>query len=165
MTDFIELFKHAKYGSYSDTYDKGLRVHIYDPGRIFEEKQLKLYDEWAEKDIKDLEEMLVILKDYRQVLAGRFSELATSATIPVIRLHRQRDFWKDHKVFYYLQEITRYLDSPDQKNGTSYTDVVINTTKYAGSDRRDAIKAFNDYKKAHPGIEAILDIEKSRWER
>lgn len=163
MTDFIELFKHARYGSYSDTYDKNIRCHVYDPEKIFEEKQIKLYDEWAAREIQEIEEMLVILKDYRQILVNRFSELATSATIPVVRLRRQRDFWKDHKVFYYLEEITRYIDKPDQKNGTSFTDVVINSTKYPGSERREAIKAYNKYTKDHPGITAELDIEKSKW--
>lgn len=165
MTDFKELFKHARYGSYSESYEKVFRVHIVDPETILETKRIKMYDDWAADHIKDLENTLTILKDYRQVLASRYSEMQTAATIPVIRLRRQRDYWKDHKVFYYLEEIQRYIDQPNLKEGTAYTDNVINSIKYAGSERRDAIKAFNDYKKAHPGIEAILDIEKSKWER
>lgn len=43
--------------------------------------------------------------------------------------------------------------------------VEIQRTTYSGPERRDALKAFEAYKKSHPGVEAVLDIEKARWEK
>lgn len=165
MTDFNELFNKAKYGSYNSSYELRLTTNIYDPAGIMEADRLAQYDKWTEEAIERVEEGLQILKDYRAAIAQRYSEIETAATIPVIRLRRQRDFWKEHKVFYHLEEITRYVDTPNPKAGKSYTDRVDRCTTYAGSDRRQALKDFEAYKKTHPGITAELDIEKSKWER
>lgn len=36
---------------------------------------------------------------------------------------------------------------------------------YPGTERRQALKDFAAYQKSHPGIIAVKDIEKARWER
>lgn len=141
------------------------RVMYCDPRTIYEPDRLKMYDKWSADNIERLTVELALLKDYRAAIVERFGELLTAATVPVIRLKRHKDSYTN-KVFYYLEEITRYLDEPNTQNRvkTPYTDRIDNSTKYEGKARREALQAFEAYKKAHPGIIAILDIERASWE-
>ena len=62
------------------------------------------------------------------------------------------------RVYYYLI-VEKVFDTPGIKP------VEIARTTYSGPERREALKAFEAYKKSHPGVEAVLDIEKARWEK
>ena len=42
---------------------------------------------------------------------------------------------------------------------------LMETTRYAGTERAAAIKAYRAAVKAHPGVACELNIAKSRWER
>ncbi len=165
MTDFKELFNQARYGTYNSCYELRLTTHIYDIADMFEAADIIRRDKWTAEAIERIEEGLQILKDYRVALAERYAEIETAATIPVIRLRRYKGYYSDNKVYYYLEQITRYVDQPDKDKGTSYTDRIDESTKYPGTERKQALNDFEAYKKAHPGIIAELDIEKARWER
>lgn len=164
MTEALKA-KFQRYGSYADNAQYTHHVTYHDPRTLYEAAQIAHYDKWTAEKILDLEKEIASLKEYRAALAERYSELLTAATVPVIKLKRHKDSYTN-KVFYYLEEITRYLDEPDNRSyvKTPYTDRIDNSTKYEGKARREALQAFEAYKKAHPGIIAILDIEKARWE-
>lgn len=59
---------------------------------------------------------------------------------------------------YYL-EIKKVYDVPGIDPET------IDSTVYPGAGRSQAIKDFEAYQKSHPGIIAVKDIEKGKWER
>lgn len=167
MTDALkDLFKRNRDCYSSDSVTHTIRAFYIDPQSVHEPERLKNYDSMAADDINDLLREIELLKQYRAAIVERFGELATAATVPVIRLRRRKDSYTN-KVFYYLEEITRYLDEPDNRSyvKTSYTDQVDNTTTFEGKARREAISAFEAYKKAHPGIIAVSDIERASWER
>jgi hypothetical protein len=167
MTDTLkDVFKRNRECYSSDSVTHTIRAFYVDPQSVHEPERLKNYDSMAAEDINDLLSEIELLKQYRAAIVERFGELATAATVPVIRLRRRKDSYTN-KVFYYLEEITRYLDEPNTQSRvkTPYTDRIDNSTKYEGKARRDAIQAFEAYKKAHPGIIAELDINKASWER
>lgn len=61
-------------------------------------------------------------------------------------------------MFYYLI-VEKVFDTPGIKP------VEIERHNYPGTDRRQSMKDFEAYKKSHPGIEAVLEIEKAHWEK
>ena len=166
MTEELkEQFERNKRCYSGDSMTHTIRAFYVDPRTVHDPGRLKSYDSMAAEDINDLLREIELLKSYRAAIVERYSELLTAATVPVISLRRHKDSYTN-KVFYYLEQITRYLDEPSRHGSvkTTYTDHVDNTTTYEGKARREAIQAFEAYKKAHPGIIAILDIEKARWE-
>ena len=155
MTDTMkELFKG--YNCHHDTVEHNHRISYVDPEVMDETKRILFYDSWSKDHIEAMEKEIALLKEYRIALAERYNYLESAATTPVIKLKRERSY-SDNKVFYYLIEYKRILDTGK--------DIQVNSTKYPGSERRQAIADYNAYIKGHPGIIAIKDIEKGKWER
>ena len=113
-------------------------------------------DQWTVDYIKDLEQEIEMLKEYRLLLSDRYNYLESATTVPVIILKREKSYY-ENKVYYYLIEYKRILDTGK--------DIQVSSKKYPGSERKQAIADFNSYIKGHPGIIAEKDIEKGKWER
>ena len=116
-------------------------------------RDIKSYDESAARTIQELEETAAALRGYRQALAVRYAELSTMPYTLRLELIREKR-WKG-PVTYWLRLVRAYEDGHEEKEAE---------TSYPGNKRHEAIKAYQAALKARPGIEAKLDIEKSRWE-
>ncbi len=114
-------------------------------------------DKRAVRMIEELLHAVDQLNAYRLSLAERYNVLETAPTIPVVRLSRERNFYSDKKVYYYLCTLRRFVGSG--------VEVEESRRKYPGTERNAAIKDFHAYVKSHPGITAEMNIEKSRWEK
>ncbi|MDY5594744.1 MAG: hypothetical protein SPF59_03690 [Oscillospiraceae bacterium] len=129
-------------------------IHLYDPRKTTDMKTLQKYDDWARRDIVELEAEIETIQAYRLDLMERAQYLTAEPGTLSIELHRRRTY--RGSVEYYLQYNRTYPD------GTSNTE---QSTMYAGKDRRKAIADYRAACKAHPGAPCVLDIGKSPWER
>ena len=69
----------------------------------------------------------------------------------------------DTASFYETEE---YLAEAIRRSGLPREDFFIATKLWKTEmGYENALKAFEAYKKSHPGVEAVLDIEKARWEK
>lgn len=149
-----EMFQ--RYGHRSNEAQIDIRSYFIRAETLNETGRIQLYDESAVRLIQKCEETIAQLKAYRISLAERYSFLATSPSVPVVRLVRIRNSY-DSKVYYHLLTLRRFLEDG--------TEVEESREKYPGSERRKAIADYKAYVKAHPGIAAEMDIEKKRWEK
>lgn len=62
----------------------------------------------------------------------------------------------DNRKFYYVRIDRTYSNGAVER---------VLCEEYKGADRHKAIKRFKDLQKAHPGINATMDIKKRSWER
>lgn len=147
----------SRYGADCDEGNAVIHLYHTRPDAIDTLDRIAREDLGAQEDIQKLEQYIAVLKHYREELCKRYNELATAATLPGVKLVRERQSWNGGKVFYRLTHYTHYIDSDH--------DVVDKETVYKGTERRTAIAAYQDYIKAHPGILAKMDIEKSKWEK
>lgn len=155
MNELLKAYLDKGHNS-DHSYQATLHVTLYDPEKTTDKSFLLNRDKWASDDIQRLEEYIKVLKAYRQAIAERYQELETQPTIPVVTLKREKNYYSN-KVFYYLIISRKYVNSGEMQQ--------VSSTKYAGTDRKKAIDDFNSYVKSHPGIEAIKDIQKGRWEK
>lgn len=144
------------YRDRKDGYGDGrLLIHwrradnITDPSEV-----LRRYKD-SEAIIADIEELLEQFKAYTVALGERYNFLIDSPSFPVVKLERKKHYY-EKKVLYRLTTCRRYED------GTEYD---CKYTIYSGTQRREAIKAYNDYLRNHPGIIAEMDIERKHWEK
>lgn len=134
-----------------------VRCYLIDPKTIDDLDRAIYWGNSAADHIKQCEAMIERLKDYQQMIYERVQELETSPYHHRVTLLRERRYY-EKKVFYHLI-VEKVFDTPGIRP------VEIQRTNYPGTERREALKDFEAYKKSHPGIESVLDIEKSRWER
>lgn len=118
---------------------------------------VKSQDRRTADKIAQLEKIVEALKVYRISLCERYGELTTAPTVPLVRLCRKRGLYGDNKIYYYLEEYTRNIETGER--------IKVDTTTFTGKQRHEAIAAYREYVKAHPGIECEMDIEKHSWER
>lgn len=140
----------------NDSETKETRSHFTKPETVTDLNRIAMLDKWANDDIKRLEEQIELLKIYRLGLAEQYNFLTTASTFPVVELKREKSYY-ENKVYYYLITYDALIDTDQQTNYKS--------VKYSGKERKQAIEAYEEYKKAHPGIKAILNIEKGQWEK
>ena len=138
-----------------DTGEARFWVYFHRPESIYEESRIPSLDKTAESDIKKLEELIADLKEYRQDLARRYSELAAMTYTLKLYLVREKS-WSTKKVTYTVRLARVY---PDGKEVNQWREV------YSGDQRSGAFALFEQHKKAHPGIETVRDIEKKQWEK
>ena len=131
-----------------------VRFHPYE--NEARESELKQYDTWAARDIQRLEESIEKLKEYRKELYKHTQKLQEMESRLQLKIKRERRY--DNKVHYYVTVKRIY-----PANERMYNDII--SEHYDGADRHSAIKRFEQLKKQYPGIEAIKDIEKGRWEK
>lgn len=147
----------SRYGAPSDEGHAEIRLYHTRPEKIDTLDGIARADQRAADNIQCLELYIEVLKHYRQELCKQYNELATAATVPGVKLVRERQYWNDGKVFYKLTWYTHYIDSG--------LDVTDRYEVYKGTERHKAISDYRDYAKSHPGILATMQIEKAKWEK
>lgn len=143
--------------TYRSDGELSVRCYLIDPKTIDDLDRAVYWGNSAAQYIKDCESMINQLKQYQQKIYERVQELESAQYHHRVTLLRENRYYQK-RVFYYLI-VEKVFDTPGIKP------VEIQRTTYSGPERRDALKAFEAYKKSHPGIEAVLDIEKARWEK
>lgn len=136
------------------TIDHTKYIRLYDPRKTTDIKTLRKYDDWARRDIAELEAEIETIQAYRLDLMERAQYLTAEPGTLSIELHRRRTYRGN--VEYYLQFVRTYPD------GTSRTE---QNTMYSGKERNKAIADYRAACKDHPGAPCVLDIEKSPLER
>lgn len=126
------------------------------PDKLKDLTRIRREDERAAAMLLELKEAMDQLNAYRATLTERYGIIATAPTVPVVKLTRRRNFY-DKLVYFDLVTARRILSDG--------TDVEETRKTYPGRERKQAIADYREYVKAHPGIIAEMDIEKSRWER
>ena len=132
--------------------------HIYlpDPKNLNTMDRLTYQGSQASRYAAELREMIQTMESYQSLIYDRVQALTTAPYHIEIHLLREKRW--NNKVKYYL-DMKKVYDVPGIEPET------INSTVYPGTERSQAIKAFEAYQKSHPGIIAVKDIEKSKWER
>lgn len=64
-----------------------------------------------------------------------------------------------------FRKVKYYLDVKKVYDTLEIEPETIKRNVYPGTGRSQAIKDFEAYQKSHPGIIAVKDIEKGKWER
>lgn len=134
-----------------------VRCHLQNPKTIDDMSRAIYWGNNAAHYIQECEAMITQLKQYQQMIFERVQELESAPYHHRVTLKRENRYYQK-RVYYYLI-VDKVFDTP------GIQPVEIQRTTYTGPERRDAIKAFEAYKKSHPGIEAVLNIEKARWEK
>lgn len=132
-------------------------AYLVSPSSIHTTKRAAYWGGIASRMIDDCNAMIQTMRRYQKMLYDRVQEIETAPYHHRVTLLREKR-WRDSKVMYHLI-VERVYDTP----GIEPCEVV--RENYPGTERREAIKAFEAYKKSHPGIEAVLNIEKGRWEK
>jgi len=150
--EWKELFKRSWRGDEAEVkvYD-----HLRLPDKLTDLDGVTLYDRSAARAIKEMEEYLEALKGYRQALAERYAALASMPYTLRLDLIRRKG-WSDNKVTYTLSLVRVYQDGHEQDE---------ERTVYPGTERREAIKSFEEMQHQRPGIQCRVQIEKASWER
>lgn len=134
--------------------------HIYlpNPDKLHTTKDLTYHGSQAARYAAEFKAMIETMEAYQSLIYDRVQALMQAPYHMEIHLRRERRYYNDNKVFYYLEAVKVY-DTPGIEPET------IERTTYPGTERRKAIADFAAYQKSHPGIIAVKDIEKARWER
>ena len=112
------------------------------PDQLTAPERVAYYDRSAAETIKRLRETAEALEGYRQALAARYATLA--ATPYEYRLDLVRPL------------VRVYQDGHEEAE---------ESTTYPGTQRREALKAFEALQRSRPGIKLNVDIERKAWER
>jgi len=150
--NYREMFRNGR----DDMAEKRVWIYFHRPEKMYQLKDVQSYDSSAQRDIKELEEMIEALKEYRIDLAKRYSELSTMSYKYKLSLKRERRHYRDNKVFYYVELIKVLEDGGEVRDFWK---------EFSGTERSKAIALFEQMKKERPGIETVKDIEKARWEK
>lgn len=134
-----------------------VRCHLIDPKTIDDLDRAVYWGGNAAHYIAECEGMINQLKKYQQLIYERVQELESAPYHHRVTLLREKRYWQN-KAYYHLI-VEKVYDCPGIRP------VEIQRTNYPGTERRQALKDFADYRKSHPGIEAIKDIEKAKWEK
>ena len=150
------LLQHFR--NYRRELNETRHFYLPDPRSVNTMERLSYYGGCAARYAAELRAMIETMEAYQQIVFDRVQELTTAPYHTELHLRRERRYYRDNKVYYYL-EIHKVYDTP------GIDTEVIERTEYPGSERRKAIAEFEAYKKSHPGIIAVKDIAKSKWER
>ena len=144
----------CRYGRPSELSEHIVRIYFQAPEAIRTAADVAGRDKWAADDISKLESLLADLKEYRLALAARYAELETMAYRLELRITR-----RNYSVsgIQYAVELVKIMEDGSEVNQLREV--------YKGKERHTAIARFEALKKEHPGITAVKDIEKSKWER
>ena len=129
-------------------------IMFYKTAKLRSSADVQRADDRAARDIAEMEKLIDDLKEYRQALAARYSQLETMSYRDRLELQRVPNCGSG--VVYYVRTRRIYEDG---------TETELKYQRFEGKQRREALKAFEDLKKQRPGIEAVKDIEKKSWER
>ena len=132
--------------------------HIYlpDPNTLNTMDRLTHQGAQAARYAEEFREMIQTMESYQSLIYDRVQALTTAPYHTEIHLRREK--WYQSKVKYYL-DVKKVYDTLEIEPET------IKRNVYPGTGRSQAIKDFEAYQKSHPGIIAVEDIEKGKWER
>lgn len=133
-----------------------LRCYIRRPDEYSEVDRIQDADQRVAAYIRDLEQEIADMQEYRKQLFRRTQTLYAAPYHYRVALKREHRY--QCNVYYFL---TVYKVTEDP----SVEDVIVSNTKYAGQERRQAIADYNAYLKSHPGIDHAQDITRGKWER
>lgn len=149
-----ELF--TRYGNYNkEMSDKTIRIYEQHPEKLHTEKDILHYFDKAQKDIEQLERVILQLKAYENALTERYNFIKTAPTKQKIKLYREKR-WKD-KVYYYILFYSVNLTDGHEE--------LTQSIKYTGKERRKAIEDFEKLQKERTGVIFEKDIKRAKWER
>lgn len=146
--------RFSRYGFPSDEWNETIHIYQRRPDKLTSTKDVTYRDSNAESQIKELEAALADLKEYRRRLAARYAELVTMAYRLKVKLEREPS--RGYGVKYYLTVTRIYEDG---------TEELESSRRFAGTERREAIKEYETLCKQHRGAEHIKDIERRSWEK
>lgn len=144
----------TRYGSPSKEAEIRITGYLLHPSSLTVDR-IPRNDDQAARIIKDCENTIAVLKEYRQALAARYAQLEISPYALRLELKRH-PAWSVRGVTFDLCLIRRYEDR---------TEVMELHEHYTGKQRREAIARFETLRRQRPGIEAVKDIEKKQWEK
>lgn len=148
------LLQHFR--NYRRELNETRHFYLPDPRSVNTMERLSYHGAQAARYAAELRSMIETMEAYQQIIFDRVQELTTAPYHKEIHLTRERRY--DNKVYYYLSEKKVY-DTPGIEPET------IERTTYPGTERHKAIADFEAYKKSHPGIIAVKNIAKGKWER
>lgn len=147
---------------FKDSYHRELSetryIHLTNPDKLHTMRELTYHGSQAARYAAEFRAMIETMEAYQSLVYDRVQALTVAQYHMEIHLRRERRYYNDNKVFYYLEAVKVY-DTPGIEPET------IERTTYPGTERRQALKDFAAYQKSHPGIIAVKDIEKGKWER
>lgn len=149
---YTELFQ--RYGAPSKEAEIRIWGYLNRPDTCAKFEDIRRNDDNAARLIADCKYLICQLTEYRQDLAKRYAALATMPSKDSLELQRYPRIGGG--ITYYIRHFTEYEDG---------TRVETETETFPGKERRAALKRFEELKKARPGIECKIDIEKRAWER
>lgn len=153
--DKATLAQHFK-SSHHRELSETRYIHLTNPDKLHTMRELTYHGGSAARYITELKDMIETMEAYQSLIYDRVQALTVAQFHMEIHLIRERRY--DNKVKYHLL-LKKVYDTPGIEPET------IERTTYPGTERRQALKDFAAYQKSHPGIIAIKDIEKGKWER
>lgn len=145
---YTELFRY--YGRPADEARISITGHLLHPDKLTT-VAIKQNDADAERIIKEMQETIAALQDYRCALADRYAALSTAPYKLRLELERRHEGFRPSKIYYYVRIRKIYEDG---------TESVEQSERFTGTERRKAIARFETLKKERAGIEILKDIEK-----
>ena len=155
--DKATLAQHFK-SSYHRELNETRHIYLPNPDKLHTMKYLTYHGSQAARYAAEFKAMIETMEAYQSLIYDRVQALTQAQYHMEIHLRRERRYYNDNKVFYYLEAVKVY-DTPGIEPET------IERTTYPGTERRQALKDFAAYQKSHPSIIAVKDIEKGKWER
>ncbi len=135
--------------------ERRINIYLVHPDKMDNLERVVMYDKTAADYISAAQTLIDQLTAYRVALAERYAYITTAPTVPFVRLIREKRYCQN-KVYYHLIAGRRNVDTGAETE--------TERTTYPGTLRSQALKDYAAYVKAHPGILAEKDIEKSKWE-
>lgn len=152
MTTYDDFF--LRYGSASNTAEGRIYYYIQRPDLLETTARIKNADDSAAYTIRECQQLIENLTQYRQELARRYGALETMSYKETLLLKRDRHY--KGSVYFIIWNIKEFEDGTKQETRLK---------NYSGKERAQAIKDFEAMVKARPGVIAVKDIEKAKWER
>lgn len=122
--------------------------------KLMDRKHITEADKRAERDIKELLQLVSDLREYRQALAARYASLETMSYQLKLELERRSNY--NGKKFYDVRITRTYEDGSMVKEFEE---------SYPGTERHKALARYEELKKQRPGIDCTKDIAKKSWEK
>lgn len=133
------------------------KVYVYEehPENLYSMDAISNSFTHVERTLEELEELMDELKTYRVALAERYNYIATAPTRQKIRLQR----YNRECVTYVIHFYTMFFDGGHEEEDYK------KSRHYAGKDRREALKDFEQLKSQYPNAIFEKDIDRKSWER
>lgn len=154
--DKDKLREHFK--SYRREFNETRHFYLTDPRKLNTIKDCTYHGGSAARYAAELKAMIETMEAYQSLIYDRVQELTTAQFHLELHLTREKRYYNDNKVFYYL-EVKKVYDTPGIEPET------IERTVYPGTERHKALADYAAYQKTHAGIIAVKDIAKAKWER